>query len=56
MSLSRSATATRGSDGTPTAASQPIARWFAIVVLAALALLVLFRQLFGSIRVEVGTR
>lgn len=52
MSLSNTS---RGS-AMPAAASQPIARWFAIVILVALALLVLFRQLFGSIRVEVGTK
>lgn len=34
----------------------PIARSFALVVLAALIVLVVLRHLFGSVRVEVGTR
>lgn len=37
-------------------AGQPIARMFAIIVLAALIGLAVLRHLFGSIRVEVGTR
>jgi hypothetical protein len=40
-----------------TAAHQyPIARAFALTVLVALGLLLLLRHLFGSVRVEVGTR
>jgi hypothetical protein len=40
-----------------TAAHQyPIARWFAITVLTALGLLLVLRHLFGSIRVEAGTK
>lgn len=43
--------------GGQTAAHQyPIARGFALTVLVALGLLLLLRHLFGSIRVEVGTR
>lgn len=42
--------------GAPSASGQPIARSFAFVVLAALAVLILMRHLFGAIRVEVGTR
>ena len=34
----------------------PITRGVAMTVLVALLLLVILRQLFGSIRVEVGTR
>ena len=41
--------------GTP-AAANPIARTFALTLLAALIGLFVLRQLFGSIRVEVGTR
>ena len=41
---------------TASAATQPIARSFALVVLFALLVLVALRHLFGSIRVEVGTR
>jgi len=37
-------------------AGQPIAVAFAIVVLVALFVLALLRHLFGSIRVEAGTR
>lgn len=47
----------RSPGGSPTAAHQyPIARGFAVTVLVALGLLLLLRHLFGSIRVEVGTR
>lgn len=43
--------------GSGTAAHQyPIARGFALVILVALGLLFLLRHLFGSIRVEAGTR
>jgi hypothetical protein len=41
---------------TAPAAANPIARTFALVVLAALIGLVVLRQLFGAIRVEVGVR
>lgn len=41
---------------TASAAGFPIARSFAVVVLFALIILVVLRHLFGSIRVEVGTR
>jgi hypothetical protein len=43
------------SDAT-SAASFPITRGLAVVVLLALLILVALRHLFGSIRVEVGTR
>lgn len=39
-----------------TAASQPIARAFALTVLAALVILIVLRHVFGSIRLEVGAR
>jgi hypothetical protein len=41
---------------TASASANPIARSFALTVLAALIILVVLRHLFGSIRVEVGTR
>jgi len=34
----------------------PIARSFALVLLAAVIALLILRHLFGSVRVEVGTR
>lgn len=47
----------RSPDPSQAAAHQyPIARAFAITVLAAVALLAILRHLFGSIRVEVGTK
>ena len=46
----------RGSNDVASATSFPIARSFALTVLVALVVLVLLRHLFGSIRVEVGTR
>lgn len=42
--------------GTAPAAANPIARMFALIILAALVGLLVLRQLFGAIRVEVGTR
>jgi len=42
--------------GATSASSYPITRGLAFVVLAALIALVVLRHLFGSIRVEVGTR
>jgi hypothetical protein len=47
---------TPDSSGTASAAANPIARTFALTILAALIGLVVLRQLFGAIRVEVGTR
>lgn len=41
---------------TASASGFPITRSFALTVLAALIILVVLRHLFGSIRVEVGTR
>jgi len=38
------------------AATLPIARSFALVVLFALAVLIILRHLFGSIRIEGGVR
>lgn len=40
----------------PAAHTYPISRGFALVVLAALLALVVLRHLFGSVRLEVGTR
>lgn len=40
----------------PAAHQYPIARGFALTVLVAIGLLLLLRHLFGSVRVEVGTR
>jgi len=45
-----------GGSGSQAAHTYPITRAFALTVLAALVLLVILRHLFGSIRVEVGTR
>lgn len=47
---------TRTTSDTSTAFGQPIARSFGLAVLIALAVLVALRQIFGSIRVEAGTR
>lgn len=40
----------------PPAHSYPIARGFACVLLTALIILIVLRHLFGSIRLEGGTR
>jgi hypothetical protein len=40
----------------PPAHSYPISRGFALVILLALIGLVVLRHLFGSVRLEVGTR
>lgn len=40
----------------PPAHAYPISRGFAAVVLVALLLLIVLRHLFGSVRLEVGTR
>lgn len=40
----------------PPAHTYPIARGFACVVAVALILLIILRHLFGSVRLEVGTR
>lgn len=45
-----------GTDSSASASAYPISRTFGIVVLLALAVLVALRQVFGSIRVEVGAR
>jgi hypothetical protein len=44
------------SGGSQAAHSYPITRAFALTVLAALAILIVLRHLFGSIRVDVGAR
>jgi hypothetical protein len=44
-----------GDSGAP-AHSYPIARAFALTLLFALVALIVLRHLFGSVRVEVGTR
>jgi hypothetical protein len=41
---------------TTSASGYPISRSLGLVILAALAVLIVMRHLFGSIRVEVGTR
>jgi hypothetical protein len=46
----------RSPAGQQAAHQYPISKWFAITVLTALGLLFLLRHLFGSIRVEVGSR
>lgn len=48
--LPRDPNATAGAS----AATYPIARWYALTVLAALLLLVVLRHLFGSVRIEGG--
>ena len=40
----------------PPATAYPISRGFAVTILAALVVLIVLRHLFGSVRVEVGTR
>lgn len=45
-----------GGGNEPAAHRQPIARAYAVVILAALLALVILRQLFGNVRVEIGTR
>lgn len=40
----------------PPAHTYPIARGFALAILAALIGLIVLRHLFGSVRLEVGTR
>lgn len=42
--------------GQASGASYPIAKGFAFLILAALIGLIVLRHLFGSVRVEVGTR
>jgi hypothetical protein len=46
----------RSPAGQQAAHQYPITKWFAITVFAALVLLLILRHLFGSIRVEVGSR
>jgi hypothetical protein len=45
-----------GSAGDAAAHTYPIARGFALVLLAALIILIILRHLFGSVSVNVGTR
>lgn len=45
-----------GGGDTAAAHTYPIARGFALVLLAAVLALVVLRHLFGSVRLEVGTR
>jgi hypothetical protein len=49
-------TGAQNSAGNGAAVGYPIARCFALIVLGALAALILLRQVFGSVRIEVGTR
>lgn len=44
------------SQGTSSGTTYPISRSFAFIALAALVALALLRHLFGSIRIEAGTR
>lgn len=46
----------RNPSAVSTAADYPISRTFALTILGALLLLVVLRHLFGSVRLEVGTR
>ncbi len=43
-------------NNTTPATGYPIARSFALVVLAALIILVILRHVFGSVNITVGTR
>lgn len=47
---------TQGSAGGMSVTKYPVTLTFGVLVLAALAVLVLLRHLFGTIRVEAGTR
>lgn len=47
---------TPAGSGSASAASYPIARCFALVILAALIILIILRRLFGSISAQVGVK
>jgi hypothetical protein len=47
---------TPGAAGPSAAHTYPIARCFALTVLAAVIILLILRHLFGSVNVQVGTR
>ncbi len=43
-------------NNTTPATSYPIARSFALVILAALVILIILRHVFGGVQISVGTR